>query len=109
MTQFASVSHSLALSVHRRRMLCQTPWAIAASKACFVVCPLGAANSDVRQHADRLLAHIVAPVLTTHGYSTTRADHLDKPGFIADQLVEPLVSDALVIAGLSNHNPNVLL
>lgn len=41
------------------------------------------------------------------GYETTRADEIDKPGIITSQVIQHVVSDPLVIADLTERNPNV--
>jgi len=41
------------------------------------------------------------------GYKAIRADEIDKPGLITSQVIQHVVSDALVVADLTERNPNV--
>jgi hypothetical protein len=77
-------------------------------KTCFVICPIGDDNSPVRQHSDRVLRYIISPAVTTCGYAEPeRSDRMPRPGDITPQIIERLLNDTLVIADLTERNPNV--
>ena len=77
-------------------------------KQCFVIAPIGKDDSDIRKRSDQTLRHIIVPAATMCGYAEPiRADQISKPGIITAQIIERLVDDPLVIADLTNHNPNV--
>jgi hypothetical protein len=78
------------------------------SKQCFVIAEIGDPVSEARTRANQFLHHIVIPVVSDCGYDVTRADLLDNPGTITRQIVQRLLEDDLVIADLTNLNPNVL-
>jgi hypothetical protein len=77
------------------------------SKTCFYVTPIGAPDSEQRQHSDLFLSAIVEPAIAEFGLTVVRADQIGKPGMITAQVIEHAVRSRLVIADLSFHNPNV--
>lgn len=76
-------------------------------KQCFVISPIGDPQSDIRKRSDQVLRHIIRPAAEECGYSTVRADKIDKPGMITSQVIQHVVEDDLVVADLTNCNPNV--
>lgn len=77
------------------------------AQSCFLICPIGDDESDVRKHSDQVLRHIVKPVLGPKGYSIVRADEMPRPGVITTQIMEAIFESNLVIADLTGRNPNV--
>lgn len=78
-------------------------------KKCFVVCPIGAAGSATRAHADWLLHEIIEHVFERHfpnTFEVVRADRIDEPGMIDAQIINHLLDDDLVIADMSELNAN---
>lgn len=75
---------------------------------CFVVSPIGNPGTAGRHRADLFLKFIVEPVLTELGYRALRADMIAAGGLVTSQIVRHLVDDPLVIADLTDHNPNVM-
>ena len=76
-------------------------------KTCFVIAPIGEPNSDTRKRSDQVLRYVIKPAVSQVGYEPIRADHIDKPGLITNQVIQHIVSDPLVVADLTEHNPNV--
>lgn len=76
-------------------------------KICFYITPIGDENSEQRKHSDMLLECIVSPVLDEFGLQAVRADQIDKPGIITNQILDYITKSKMVIADLSFHNPNV--
>jgi hypothetical protein len=76
-------------------------------KDCFIICPLGSENSDIRMKSDKLLKHVFIPVLEKTMYNAIRADQIPKVGFITSQIINLLIECPLVIADLTDSNPNV--
>ena len=78
-----------------------------ATKTCFIIAPIGEESSDTRKRADQVLDHIIAPIALNHGYQAIRADQIAEPGIITSQVVQHIVEDPLVVADLTDWNPNV--
>jgi hypothetical protein len=73
------------------------------AKTCFVVGPVGDANSPTRGHADWLLEEIISPVFVEHfkEFEVIRSDKIAQPGMIDAQVINHLLGDELVIADMS--------
>lgn len=78
-----------------------------ALKACFVIAPIGESDSDTRKRSDQILKHVISPAVDSCGYKATRADQISEPGMITSQVIQKIVDDPLVIADLTERNPNV--
>lgn len=77
-------------------------------KSCFFISRIGRPGSDERAHSDKLLEHIVTPVVQELGYDIpVRADKEPVPGTIAPQVYRSLWDADLVVADLTGGNPNV--
>jgi hypothetical protein len=77
-------------------------------KNCFFVSRIGSPDSEERRFSDKLLTHIVSPVLSELGYDNPiRADQITTPGTITTQVFGNLWSADLVIADLTGKNVNV--
>jgi len=76
-------------------------------KKCFVISPIGNADSEIRRRSDTILKYIIKPVLETLDYETCRADEIDRPGLITSQIIQRILEYDLVIADLTDSNPNV--
>lgn len=76
-------------------------------KSCFVISPIGDDDSETRRRSDQVLRHIIRPAVEACGYVATRADEIDKPGIITTQVIQRIVDDQLVVADLTESNPNV--
>jgi hypothetical protein len=76
-------------------------------KNCFVIMPIGDESSETRRRSDQVLKHIIKPAAESCGYAAIRADEIDKPGLITSQVIQRVIEDPLVIADLSETNPNV--
>jgi hypothetical protein len=76
-------------------------------RTCFVIAPIGRANSEIRRATDGLLNSVVRPVLEPE-YAVVIAHELDLPGSITNQVIDHLLSADLVVADLTTLNPNVM-
>ena len=77
------------------------------NKECFVICPIGEADSETREHSDLTYNYIIKPVVEEFGYSPNRADLVKESGMITTQIIEKIIDSPLVIADLTDSNPNV--
>jgi hypothetical protein len=78
----------------------------AVSKTCLVISPYGR-DAKEQKHFDQALKHLIKPTLESEGYVVTRFDEIDEPGLITSQIIERLLDDDLVVADLTDRNPNV--
>ena len=76
-------------------------------KQCFVISPIGEPDSETRKRSDQVLQHVVRPAANSCGYKAVRADEIDKPGIITSQVIQHVVNADLVVADLTERNPNV--
>jgi hypothetical protein len=76
-------------------------------KKCFVICPFGSVDSDVRKRSDYVYK-IICQALEPKGYRCNRT--IDDPmgGPIGNQIMGDIRKSDLVIADLTSLNPNVM-
>ena len=79
-----------------------------AKKTCFVISPLGAENSATRRAADGLINSVIRPVCEELGFNVIAPHEINNPGSITSQVIKLLVEAELVVANLSELNPNVM-
>jgi len=77
-------------------------------KNCFVVTPIGAGDSDTRRKAQGILDTVIKPALDKKGYFVHVAHEISTLGSITKQVIKHLIQDELVIANLTELNPNVM-
>ena len=77
------------------------------AKRCFVISPIGASASDIREHADDVFDFIIKPAAEECGVEVYRADHVQEHGRITDQMFRAILKEDFCIALLTGHNPNV--
>lgn len=76
-------------------------------KTCFVICPLSVPRSNIRKRSDRLLRLVIVPVLESRSYKVIRADQLHDGLTLSAAISKHIINDDLVVADLSDGNPNV--
>lgn len=79
----------------------------------FVACPLSGDGTETRMRSDKLMRFVIAPVLkefvnSPPEQSIIRSDTLAEPGRITTQILRELASADLVIADVTDTNPNVM-
>jgi hypothetical protein len=77
------------------------------ARRCFVISPIGADGSAVRQHADDVFDYIIKPAVAECGLVAHRSDHLLEPGKISAQMFREILTGDCCVALLTGHNPNV--
>lgn len=75
-------------------------------KKCFIVCPIGQEGSETRKRSDTLLNFILKPVCNECDFEVIRVDESNTGDSITKNIIEHLMYDDLVIADLSEQNPN---
>jgi hypothetical protein len=75
---------------------------------CFVMGPIGKDGTAERKHADLLLHSVIKHVLERDEfkYKVKRADEDADPGMIGDRVVSDIINADLVVADLTDLNPN---
>lgn len=76
-------------------------------KTCFVICPIGGNGTEKRIKSDLVFHYIIEEALSEENYEITRADLITESGKISTQIVNKLLNADLVIADLTDQNPNV--
>ncbi len=76
-------------------------------KLCFVITPIGDNNSDIRRHIDGIIDQAIVPALGEK-YNVVVAHRKYEIGSINDRVVRSVFEADLVIANLTNTNPNVM-
>ena len=76
-------------------------------KACFVIMSIRKKGTDEHRHFLAIYEQAIKPVAEKHGYVVTRADEIQESGNITRDIIVPLARDSLVIADLTDLNPNV--
>jgi hypothetical protein len=78
-----------------------------AGKLCFFVAPIGSEGTDIRRRSNQVFKHIVQRAAAACGLVAIRGDHIQEPGPITSQVIEHVLSDAVVVADLTGWNPKV--
>lgn len=76
-------------------------------KTCFIISPIGKPGSSIRKRSDNVEKFIIRSAMAKQGYETKRADDLAEPGIVTTQVINHLLNDSIVVADLSDQNPNV--
>ena len=86
----------------------KSPKTSAKKPLCFVIGPIGKDGSQERKHSDLLLHSVVKQVLQQEefDYIVKRADEDSDPGMIGDRVVSDIINAELVVADLTDLNPN---
>jgi hypothetical protein len=77
-------------------------------KICFIISPLGSQDSEIRRQADGLINAVIRPILNQLDIIAVAPHDIDTPGSITRQVIKHLLEDTLVIANLTDLNPNVM-
>lgn len=76
-------------------------------KVCFVITPIGDDNSEIRRHIDGIIEQAIEPALGEK-YKIVAAHKEYAIGSINDRVIKSVFEADLVIANLTNTNPNVM-
>jgi hypothetical protein len=74
---------------------------------CFVISPIGDPDTPERKRADQFLQYVVKEGIG-HRFQVVRADDIAEPGMVTSQIVQYLITSELVVADLTDRNPNVM-
>lgn len=76
-------------------------------KKCFIACPVGDNETETRRRADTVFEFLLKPICESLNYHTIRSDKIASTNRIDAEIIDLLDSSDLVIADLSDCNPNV--
>lgn len=80
----------------------------AAGKTCFVIAPIGDPGSSRRRRSDAVLDLLIRPLTEEFGYATERGDEVIGHDYdILVNILARIMEDDLVVADLTEDNPNV--
>ncbi|MDH4202303.1 MAG: hypothetical protein OEV87_05370 [Phycisphaerae bacterium] len=74
---------------------------------CFVIMPFGKEGSDEHEHYTTVYDHIIKRAIADSGFEPLRADEIPDSGPIPEEVKKRLRVANLVLADLSDRNPNV--
>lgn len=78
------------------------------SKKCFVVMPFGEPGTEKHRQFISVYDYIIKEAIEPLGYSCERADEIPQSGAIPEQIRKCLREAHLVVADLTDRNPNVM-
>lgn len=74
---------------------------------CFVICPIGDEGTPERERSNDVFDFIIKPVAESLGYRPERTIEAPRPGWITERVIQHLTEDPMVVADLTDRNPNV--
>jgi transcriptional regulator with XRE-family HTH domain len=78
-------------------------------RVCFIISPIGKEGTEIYRNFKEVLDYIIKPAVSNSGYKlkVLRADEIEKPGSFIKDILRSLLDSFVVIADLTNQNPNV--
>jgi hypothetical protein len=77
-------------------------------RVCFVISPIGGDSTDTRRALEGLMDAVIEPTLRELGFKVEVAHRISRTGSITNQVIELLLSADLIVANLTELNPNVM-
>lgn len=75
-------------------------------KICFIVTAIGESGTPTRERADNVYKYLIAPVCEELGYKPVRVDHVNAVDNINETVINYLKTAPMVVADMTDHNPN---
>ncbi len=76
-------------------------------RTCFIITPIGAGTDPIRRHIEGIIDAVIVPVMGSD-YDIKVAHRLFNTGSITKQIIELIYQSDLVIANITQTNPNVM-
>ena len=80
---------------------------MAQKEKCFIITPIGDDTDPIRRHIEGIIDAAIIPALGDQ-YEIVVAHKISEPGSITKQVIDKVYNSKLVIANLTNRNPNVM-
>lgn len=77
------------------------------NKRCFIITPIGDESSGIRRHIEGIIDAVIEPALGEK-YEIIVAHRISEQGLITKQVITEIYNDELVIANITDRNPNVM-
>ncbi len=79
------------------------------TQTCFVISPIGREGTETHRDFREVLDYVIVPAVRRSGYTleVLRADDIERPGSFIKDILQQLLNSFVVIADLTNQNPNV--
>ena len=74
---------------------------------CFIITPIGDDSDPIRRHIEGIIDAALTPALGDK-YEIVVAHKISEPGSITKQIISEIYNAKLVIANITNRNPNVM-
>jgi len=74
---------------------------------CFIITPIGDDTDPIRRHIEGIIDAAITPALGDN-YEIVVAHKISEPGSITKQIIAEVYNAKLVIANITNRNPNVM-
>lgn len=74
---------------------------------CFIITPIGDEKDPIRRHIEGVIEAAITPALGEK-YEIVVAHKIYEPGSITKQIISEIYNSELVIANITNRNPNVM-
>ena len=75
-------------------------------KVCFIISEMGESGTPTRERADKVYKYLIAPVCEDLGYKPIRVDHVNAVDNINETIINYLKTAHMVVADMTEHNPN---
>nr|DAQ35201.1 MAG TPA: Nucleoside 2-deoxyribosyltransferase [Bacteriophage sp.] len=75
-------------------------------KICFIVTAIGESGTETRDRADEVFSYLISPVCEELGYKPVRVDQVDAVDNINETIINYLKTAPMVVADMTDHNPN---
>lgn len=77
-------------------------------RTCFIITPIGECGSAIRRKIDGLIDEVITPVLDEFGFEIAVSHRINESGSVTNSIIRNIYESDLVIANLTNNNPNVM-
>lgn len=77
-------------------------------KSCFIITPIGGSGTPIRRKIEGIIDEVIRPVLEELGYTMEVSHKINDSGSVTNTIIKKVYESDLVIANLTDNNPNVM-